>query len=195
METRQPWPPGDDMNEKEKLEEARYFYAEMVKHQEDRKVFKHNLSAFLSAARSVMQYAYDEVDPEKGGKNGGKKWYYDWMNSGDVLRFFRDKRNFNIHIAPINPRKHVKGHSAVVIRVYTSSHIKVTDKNGKVKEEREIKEEPKPQKAPKSSVKYESRYEFDDWKGPEDLITLCKVYIQELEKVIQDGISEEFITG
>jgi len=179
------------MNEKEKLEEAMYFYAEMVKHQEDRKVFKHNLSAFLSAARSVMQYALEEVDP----KNGGKKWYYDWMNSGDVLRFFRDKRDFNIHTAPINPRKHVKGHSAVVIRVYTSSHIKVTDKNGKVKEEREIKEKPKPYEGLKSSVKSEFRYEFDDWEGSEDSITVCKMYIQELEKVVQDGINKEFITG
>jgi len=183
------------MNEKEKLEEARYFYAEMVKQQEDRKVFKYNLSAFLSAARSVMQYACDEVDPKKGGKNGGQKWYNDWMNSSGVLRFFRDKRNFNIHTDPIDPRKHVKGHSAVVIRVYTSSHIKVTDKNGKVKEEREIKEKPKPYEGPKSSVKSEFRYEFDDWKEPEDSITVCKMYIQELEKVVQDGINNEFITG
>jgi len=183
------------MNEKEKLEEARYFYAKMVKHQEDRKVFNHNLSAFLSAARSVMQYACKEVNPEDEGKNRGRKWYDDWMESSYVLRFFRDKRNFNIHIAPINPRRHVKGHSTVVLSVSISSHIKVTDKNGKVKEERETKEEPKPKKAPKISTKSESRYEFDDWKGPEDLITVCKMYIRELEKVVQDGISKEFITG
>jgi len=179
------------MNEKEKLEEARYFYAEMIKHQENRKVFKHNLSAFLSAARSVMQYALEEAEP----KNGGKKWYDDWMESNRVFKFFRKKRNFNIHTAPIDPRKHVKGHTTVVLRVSTSSHIKVTDKNGKVKEEREIKEEPKPYEGPKSSTKSESRYEFDDWEGSEDLITLCKVCIQELEKVVQDGISKGFITG
>jgi len=180
------------MNEKEKLEEARYFYAEMVKHQEDRKVFKHNLSAFLSAARSVMQYALKEVETKK---NVGKKWYNDWMKSSYVLKFFRDKRNFNIHTAPIDPRKHVKIHTIVVVSVSESVHIKVTDKNGKVKEEREIKEKPKPHEGPKSSVKSESRYEFDDWKEPEDLITLCKVYIQELENVVQDGISKKFITG
>ena len=179
------------MNEKEKLEEAMYFYAEMVKHQEDRKVFKHNLSALLSTARSVMQYIHEEAET----KNGGKKWYDDWMESSEVLKFFRRKRNFNIHIAPINLRRHVKSYSTVMLRVYTSSHIKVTDKNGKAKEEREFNEKPKPHEGPKSSVKSESRYEFDDWKGLEDLITLCKVYIQELEKVIQDGISKGFITG
>jgi len=180
------------MNEKEKLEEARYFYAEMVKHQEDRKVFNHNLSAFLSAARSVMQYARKEVWTKK---NGGKKWYNDWMESSYVLKFFRDKRNVNIHDALIDPREHVKGHSTVVLHVSISSHGKVTDKNGKVREEREIKEEPKPRKAPKSSTKSEFMYEFNDWEGSEDLITVCKVYIRKLEKVVQDGISKGFITG
>jgi len=37
------------MNEKEKLEEARYFFTRMTEEQEDRKAFEYNLSAFLSA--------------------------------------------------------------------------------------------------------------------------------------------------
>jgi hypothetical protein len=178
------------MNEKEKLEEAKYFYSRMVMEEENREAFKYNLSAFLAAARSVMYYAYNEVE-----KTPNQKWYDDWMNSSDVLKFFKCKRDFNIHTAPIDPKKHVNIHITEVIHVTESSHIKVIDKNGRVKEEREIKEEPKPHEGPKSSVKSESRYEFDDWKGPEDLMTLCKMYIQELEKVVQDGISKGFITG
>lgn len=55
------------MNEKDKLEEARWFYAEMVKRQENRKIFKYNLSAFLSSARSVMQYSLKEAKTKNGG--------------------------------------------------------------------------------------------------------------------------------
>lgn len=53
------------MFEQEKLKEAKYFYSRMKEErgQEDRESFKYNLSAFLSVARSVLQYALKEVDP------------------------------------------------------------------------------------------------------------------------------------
>jgi len=177
------------MNEKDKLSEAKYFYSRAIVEEKNREVFKHYLSAFLTSARSVMQYARKEAKR----KNGGQRWYDDWMNSSAVLRFFKDKRDINIHTAPIKPKKHVKIHSTDVIHLSEALHIKVMDKNGNVKEEREIREEPKPKERPKSSVKSESRYEFNDWTGSEDLMILCKMYIEELEKVVQDGISKGII--
>lgn len=184
-----------EINEKEKLEEAKHFLSRMIDEQENRKVFVYNLSAFLSAACSVMQYAQKEAAKKKGGQ----EWYRQWMTSSPLLSYFREKRGYNIHTAPIDPRKHVNIHITEVVRISESVHIKVTDKEGKVKEEREIKEEEKPkvslEAAPESSVKSESRYEFNDWQGKEDVITLCRLYIQELEKAIQDGIIKGYVTG
>jgi len=179
------------VNEKTKIQEARFFYDLMVKEQENLTAFKFYLSAFLTAARSVMYYARDEARK----KRKGLRWYDDWMSSIKVLSFFRDKRDFSIHTAPVNPRKHVHIHITEAIRISESIHIKVTDKNGNVKEEREIKEAEKSKETPKSSFKSESRYEFDDWHGQEDVITLCGIYIHELEKAVQDGITKGFITG
>lgn len=179
------------MNEKDKLEEAQYFYSRMVVEHGKRGIFKHNLSAFLSAARSVMQYANEEAKT----KNGGQRWYDDLMNSSDVLSFFKDKRDLNIHTSPTDPRPRKRATVTVILHVLPSEQVKVTDKNGKVKEEREIKEEPKPRKAPKTSARSKLIYVFDDWTGSEDLITLCKMYIEELENVVQDGISKGFIAG
>jgi hypothetical protein len=179
------------MNEKEKIQEAKYFYSVMVKEQEDRLVFKFHLSGFLSAARSVMQYALEEAKK----RQGGQKWYDDWMASSSVLSFFKDKRDFNIHTAPIDPRKNVKLKIKEALHISESVHIVLRDKNGKVKETRDIKEEPKPRKEAKPSVESESRYEFEDWPGKESLISLCEKYIQKLEKVMEDGIKKGFISG
>ena len=49
------------MNEYTKLKEAQYFNSEMVKKQLNRDSFNYNLSAFLSSARSILQYALEEA--------------------------------------------------------------------------------------------------------------------------------------
>jgi hypothetical protein len=175
---------------KEKLREATYFYSKMIEEQEDRDVFKFNLSAFLSSARSVMQYAKKEAETKKGGK----KWYHDWMVSSLVLSFFKDKRDFNIHTAPISPRKHVNVTITEVLHFSESVHIVVRDKDGKVKETRDIQENAQPGKEGEPSVRSESRYEFQDWSGGENVIGLCEKYIKELERVVHDGVGKGFIT-
>ena len=45
------------------------------------------------------------------------------------------------------------------------------------------------------SIPNEVKYLFDSWVGNEDVLTLCKKYIQELEHAIQDGVSQGLITG
>ena len=41
----------------------------------------------------------------------------------------------------------------------------------------------------------QKRFKFDDWTGNEDVLTLCQIYIQELDVVIKDGVAKGFITG
>ena len=59
------------MHEQEKIKEAEYFFGRMAAEAEQRDNFKYELSAFLSAARSVLLYACKEAEV----KPGGKKWY------------------------------------------------------------------------------------------------------------------------
>ena len=59
------------MSESQKIREAEYFLAQMDRERENAEHFGHNLSAFLSSARSVLQYALEEAKP----KPGGLAWY------------------------------------------------------------------------------------------------------------------------
>jgi hypothetical protein len=36
---------------------------------------------------------------------------------------------------------------------------------------------------------------FVDWPGSEDLMTLCKLYLDELKAVVADGQAQGFVTG
>jgi len=68
------------------------------------------------------------------------------------------------------------------------------DKDGKIISEYSSEPpKPKPEK-PETSIEQEVKYKFSDWIGDEDVLTLCESYIQELEKVVKDGISKGFIT-
>lgn len=103
------------MNEKaQKLAEAKYFYDRMVEVQKiviqhNREYFTYNFSAFLTAARSVLQYMNEEIEQLKdpGAKQEAKKWYEGRIAASPKLRFFRDKRDINIHVSPIRPIGHI----------------------------------------------------------------------------------------
>ena len=49
--------------------------------------FQYELSAFLSAARSILQYSLKEAQH----KSGGQKWYDDYIAGSAILVFFKDK--------------------------------------------------------------------------------------------------------
>ena len=86
------------MNERHKLEEARYFLQRMRDEHETPRHFRFELSAFLGAARSVLQYALEEAK----GKAGGKRWYDQMVAQEPILTYFKDKRDANIHSAPVS---------------------------------------------------------------------------------------------
>jgi len=180
------------MNEKVKIQEAKFFLSLMVKERENREAFKYSLSAFLTAARSVMQYALKEAKR----KSGGLGWYKNRMAKSLILRYFTRKRNFNIHFDPVEPQKSAWIESKEPVSLSGSLHIVLKDKNGKVIETRDILEtQPQPEKAGESSFRSGLTYNFEDWSGGEDVLTLSAMYIQELEKVVEDGIGRGLITG
>ena len=103
------------MNEKtQKIAEARYFYDRMVEVQQtviqhNREYFIYNFSAFLSASRSVLQYICSEIEQKQDSKaiEEAKKWYEGRMAASPKFRFFKGKRDINIHVTPITPIGHI----------------------------------------------------------------------------------------
>ena len=177
------------MNEKEKLEEARYFYSRIQAEVDDPKSYQYNLSAFLSAARSVLQYACKEAK----NKSGGQAWYDNRISNSSILPFFKCKRNVNIHTEPVKPRKDYKVSRKATLHFSSSLSMKLKDK-GNVIDQRCIKEAKPTHEPPTDSTSVEIRYRFSDWSGSEDVTELSQKYLDELEDVVDDGIKRGFIS-
>jgi len=176
------------MHEREKLKEAKYFYSRFVK-EKNIILFKYNLSAFLSPTRSILQYARKEAQT----KPGGLSWYNSLMSSSVILRYFRDKRNTNIHDEPVVPATHYVVSKILVVRYsYPDRFIKIF---GKIEALLNSLFKSEDRKSQEANAKTQVTYKFKDWNGNEDIITLCQKYIQELENLIHDGVSNGFISG
>lgn len=117
---------------KKKLDEAKYFYDRMVEVQKteiqhNREYFVYNFSAFLSAARSVLQYMCKEIDRKKdpAARQEAKKWYEGKMAASPNLQYFKGKRDINIHTTPIMPIGHIVAiGSSVSFRYSFSARLK-----------------------------------------------------------------------
>jgi hypothetical protein len=85
------------MHEERKLAEARYFLARMRQAEliSDEQVYRFEISAFLSAARSVLQYACEEARAR-----GAQPWYQQAVESNECIRVLKDERDSNIHSKP-----------------------------------------------------------------------------------------------
>ena len=65
--------------------------------------FVYVLSAFLSSARSVLLYAYEEAKSK-----GVQSWYDKQVAQSKVVQFLRDKRNLTVHEEPVEPRVRIE---------------------------------------------------------------------------------------
>jgi hypothetical protein len=188
------------MYETEKLEEADYFLKQIVSAREDRKAHKHNLSAFLSAGRSVLQFA----NKEAAAKPGGQAWYDAYVIGNPVVKFFKDMRNENIHREPVSPMRENQvriedtlhfGDLENVVRIFSDDSEIVIIRDGKSVPRQQVSivaegtNGPYPSKVTLSAV-----YRFAEWKGTEDLPTLCSMYLAELRKIVAEGQSKSYLT-
>jgi len=179
------------MHEKKKLKEAKYFYSKMIEEQKNKDNFTYNLSAFLSSARSFLQYALEEAR----SKTRGQQWYRNYISTSTILKFFKDKRDINIHTEPVKPQANYHLTLTETLHLSESLSITVKDKDGNIKQQYSS-DEPKPKpKKPEAQSSMEIKYKFDDWSEREDILTLCQMYIQELEDIIKDEIQRGFISG
>jgi broad specificity phosphatase PhoE len=156
------------MHERLKLGEARYFLDRMVAERGNHSAVSHELSAFLAAARSVLQYALDEAK----ATSGGQQWY-DQAVADPLLRFFKGKRNATIHREPVRPLRKLSTRQAGFITV------------GEDEDEMMI---------PYPHEQTVEHYEFQDRPG-EDVYDLSRRCLELLETFVDDGVAHGWITG
>jgi len=170
------------MNELEKLGEASYFFTRMRQERGMPLHFKYNLSAFFSAARSVLQFANKEAK-----QKNRQDWYVKIMNSEPVLQYFRDMRNVSVHEKSVQPIKAMTALFRQEVTVLDAVTLTILDVQGNVVGHGSSSPSPTPTTPETQPAIISDTYVFQDWKGNEDVFQLAKLYLEKLEELILDG--------
>ncbi len=176
------------MYEQTKLNEAKYFFTKMHEVIDDPLRFHFELSAFLSSARSILQYGNEEAK----SKTGGQVWYNRQVSGNNILRYFKDKRDVNIHTKPAKANRKISATVTEHVHISESPKIEIQRDGGSIKgrEHNEHNSMPGPKPNDSTTIKYT----FSDWSGTEDVIELCGKYINALEEFINSGQANGFLT-
>jgi hypothetical protein len=152
--------------------------------------FQYELSAFLSASRSVLQYALKEAR----SKAKGQAWYDNHISSNKTLGFFKDKRDLNVHAQPLQPSKKVSVVVSDEVRLSESVLVVLKRTDGTV-ETQESPQEPSSTTRSTTHSRTTIQYFFRDWTGTEDVIELSKQYLHALQHLVDDGIRRGLLSG
>lgn len=180
------------MNEDHKIEEAQYFLAKLANPELELREFSFELSAFLTAARSALQYALEEARP----KPGGQAWYDGQVVASPAVRYFKDKRDVSVHVTPVIPTRtfHVKIEERVVLGDSVSVEVRRPDGTLVHDPPQEAATEQMPREITRASSSSSVIYHFSDWPGTEDVVTLCSSYLQQVLSIILDGRSHGLLS-
>ena len=181
------------MSTQQKYYEAEYFLEMMKEDIEDRQKLEYNISAFLSAARSIT-FFLEKRFPTKSKFND---WYFgkEQKDKTGILEFFRKKRNCNIHEKPINPRAVISVNSNVSMALSVSSEVIVRKADGTIKDYEHSEPLVKSKVTPmqdNTEIKY--KWFFSDCPNEYknvDVINLCEGYLNKL-KIIVEEVESKF---
>lgn len=168
-------------NEDAKFREAVYFFGVMKININDRNAFVYNFSAFITAARSVVQYALEECKPN----TASKQWYDNYVANTDMIRYFKDKRDVNIHEEPVVPNAAENYDATIALTVSGTASVSVVARDvagnivTKSTPASEAAEKAIASPTPMPATKEGVRYFFPD-RPNDDLIVLAENYINEL---------------
>jgi hypothetical protein len=169
-----------------KLREAEHFFAQL---RIGSASLGFDLSAFLTATRSVLQYVEREVRAD----TLGRAWYQESVTRRSVVKFLKDKRDVNIHERPVGVDMRVGVATGDVCIVGES--VRVVIRNAQTGEEhvfQSVADPATPPTLPKDACPVV--YEFADWAGPEDVFVLCGEYLAEIRRIVADGRSRGYLT-
>jgi hypothetical protein len=178
-----------------KLDEAQCCYVQMSVVQQNPEHFAFKLSAFLTAARSVLQYAGKEAKL----KPGGQSWYDTTVANHGAIKFFKGKRDVNAHGKPVGPQELNLG-IEIAMRIGLGEPVEIAIFEGeKLVGHRRFESPPEPALEPShATVRFTDtlrwRYRFTDWPGTGDVIGLCRSYLDALKIVVADGRSRGFLS-
>ena len=172
---------------REKLQEARYFLQRMENEQADRDAFKYNLSAFLSAARSVTFY----MQKKFARVSDFEEWYateQEAMRHDPVMPFFLNARNRTLHQEYVPTRARIRVDLDDSVGVSDSVGVVVRRADGTLarwdveKQQREQPAEPTP-----SKTSSEWKWFFQDPPSgakEKDVMPLCAGYVSALGALV-----------
>ena len=180
------------MDTQQNYNEAEYFLEMMKGNDENRQRFEYNLSAFLSAARSVTF-----VLQKESSKNPEfDEWYCKkqmQMKRDKLFKFLKKKRDSGIHKKIIKPRAEIS--TTIPFSGAGSPSIEsiVRKADGAIKDYESSESSAKPKLASKPNGIEETKYKwfFNDWPEPdEDVITLCEKYLNDLKIIVEEAESK-----
>ena len=180
------------MNEEHKIEEAQYFLTRLSDPQLEIREFSFELSAFLTAARSVLQYALDEARL----KSGGQAWYEKQVKAAEAVKFFKEKRDLSVHAEPVIPRKVINIHIEESLGVSDFYKIEIINPDGTVVPDTPqvtTMQQCNPEISRTSSISFVT-FHFSDWSGQESVTELCEAYLKQVHEIIDNGRAHGFIS-
>jgi len=179
------------LDAQQKYDEAEYFLEMMKENIEDRQKFRYNLSAFVSAARSVTFVLQKEFSKNPKFDT----WYCEkqmQMRRDKLFKFFKDKRDYVIHKkGTIDTRAEISATIDLPMTAPVSFEAIVIKADGTIENEKHSEPPAKLKFVPKSNDTEETKWFFKDWSEPdEDAIALCARYIKELKTIVKEAESK-----
>ena len=178
------------MHEDHKILEAHYFLLRADDCGENIREFSYNLSAFLTAARSALQYALEETRT----KPGGKAWYDASVSAVPEVKFLKDKRDISVHESPVLPNRRFSITLADHAAFSDSLRVTVTRADGSVEADPAWQPTPAAPIQRSGEVDSSVSFFFADWPGSEDVMEICITYINAIEDIVRDGRSIGHLT-
>ena len=164
-------------NAREKLNEAKHFLGQTQDQIKNPKSFAYDLSAFLSAARSVTLFMQSEFCKVPGFRD----WYMkkqEQMGNDELFKFFNDLRVITIHQRPVVPHRKIS--IELTASIGLSYTVTVTDKDGNIVSEQTGGTEPQ-----KTEPTVRDLWYFEE-RPDEDLIELCGEYLTRLQILVDE---------
>ena len=178
----------------QKYNEAKYFLGMMKENIEDRQKFKYDLSAFVSAARSVTLVLQTEV---KSKNRDFDEWYSKkqmLMGKDEMFKFFNEQRIIVIHTrGSIDPQAEISENIDFGGAASFSIKSELRDAEGNLKDYEYFEQLAKPKPASNPNSREETNYKwfFKDWQETdEDAITFCERYLKELKIIVEEAESK-----